>query len=226
MTQVRAAYNADKRALVERVQELESALRQRDFDKQEQEAKLALLEQSAGQYRNEINFWNGKCSTLRRDVEYQERHLLRYKDENAKLLNENDYLKVRVDNMEREVQLLRRQVSGLQEDNDRINRMYQVVEREAVFSTATAGTTRGLLQQENVPVNLSYAGPSSEIDNKPTLRVGGGLAAGAGKWKVIEDDNFAISQSTGNFSHNQFYPTMASGNAAAGGSTIKRNENY
>ena len=145
MSQVRAAYNADKRALVERVQELESALRQRDFDKQEQEAKLALLDQSGAQYRNEINFWNGKCSTHRRDVEYQERHLLRYKDENAKLMNENDYLKVRVDNMEREVQLLRRQVSGLQEDNDRINRMYQVVEREAVFSTATAGTTRGLL---------------------------------------------------------------------------------
>lgn len=44
MIQVRAAYNADKRALVERVQELESALRQRDFDKQEQEAKLSLLE--------------------------------------------------------------------------------------------------------------------------------------------------------------------------------------
>ncbi len=102
-------------------------------------------------------------------------------------MNENDYLKVRVDNMDREVQLLRRQVSGLQEDNDRINRMYQVVEREAVFSTATAGTTRGLLQQENVPVNLSYGGDN---ENKPTLRVGGGVA---GKWKVIEDDNFAIS---------------------------------
>jgi hypothetical protein len=47
MTQVRAAYNADKRALVERVQELESALRQRGFDRQETEAKVTLLEQSA-----------------------------------------------------------------------------------------------------------------------------------------------------------------------------------
>jgi hypothetical protein len=33
MIQVRAAYNADKRALTERIQELESVLRQRDFDK-------------------------------------------------------------------------------------------------------------------------------------------------------------------------------------------------
>jgi len=108
MTQVRAAYNADKRALSERIQELESALRQREFDRQELEAKVNLLEQSAGQYRNEINFWNGKCSTLRRDVEYQERHLQRYKDENTKLINETDYLKVRAENMEREVTLLRR----------------------------------------------------------------------------------------------------------------------
>ena len=54
------------------------------------------------------------------------------------MINENDYLKVRVENMDREVQLLRRQISGLQEDNDRINRMYQVVEREAVFSATTS----------------------------------------------------------------------------------------
>ena len=147
MGQVRAAYNADKRALTERIQELESVIRQRDFDRQELEAKANLLEQSAGQYRNEINFWNGKCSTLRRDVEYQERHLQRYKDENTKLINESDYLRVRAENLDREVTLLRRQVSGLQEDNDRINRMYQVVEREAVFNVS------GKLNQENMPAN-------------------------------------------------------------------------
>jgi hypothetical protein len=33
MSQVRAAYNADKHALVERIEELESALRQRDLDR-------------------------------------------------------------------------------------------------------------------------------------------------------------------------------------------------
>jgi len=75
MSQVRAAYNADKRALVERIQELESTLREREFAHNELNSKVQLLEQSAAQYRNEINFWNGKCSTLRRDVEYQERHL-------------------------------------------------------------------------------------------------------------------------------------------------------
>jgi chromosome segregation ATPase len=67
---VRAAYNADKRALSERIQELESQIRKKDYDIQDLEAKIGLLEQSAGQYRDEINFWNGKCQNLRRDVEY------------------------------------------------------------------------------------------------------------------------------------------------------------
>lgn len=108
MNQVRAAYNADKRALSERISELEEAVSQREVDRQQLEARIELLEQSAAQYRNEINFWNGKCSTLRRDVEYQERHAARLKDENAKHLGENDYLRVRAENMEREVQVLRR----------------------------------------------------------------------------------------------------------------------
>ena len=84
----------------------------------------------------------------------------RYKDENTKMINENDYLRVRAENLEREVTLLRRQVSGLQEDNDRINRMYQVVEREAVF------TASGKLNQENIPIigngNLSYRSQPAE----------------------------------------------------------------
>ena len=37
---------------------------------------------------------------MRRDVEYQERHLQRYKDENTKLINECDYLRVRAENLE------------------------------------------------------------------------------------------------------------------------------
>jgi hypothetical protein len=40
MSQVRAAYNADKRALVERIQELESSIRERDFARQELESKV------------------------------------------------------------------------------------------------------------------------------------------------------------------------------------------
>lgn len=75
MAQIRAAYNSDKRALQERIAELEAQNAQSSLNHQDLVQKLSLLEQSTVQYRNEINFWNGKCSTLRRDVEYQERHL-------------------------------------------------------------------------------------------------------------------------------------------------------
>ena len=47
------------------------------------------------------------------------------------------------------------------------------------------------------------------------MRNGGNAAAGGGKWKVVEDDNFALS--TGNFSQNNFYPTAATHNMAIGG---------
>lgn len=139
-----------------------------------------MLEQSAEQTRNELNFWNGKVSTLRRDFEFQERHLARYKEEGSRLVNDNDYLKVRAENLDREVNLLRRQVTGLQEDNERINRMYQIVERDAVFTT----THR---HQENI--NSSN---QSVDDNRATLRVGG-ASVGQSKWKIVDDDNYVSS---------------------------------
>ena len=61
------------------------------------------MDQSAVQYRNEINFWNGKCSLLRRDLDYQEKFVNKFKEENVKLYNENEYLKIKVENGDREV---------------------------------------------------------------------------------------------------------------------------
>lgn len=89
--------------------------------------------------------------------------------------------------------------------------MYQVVEREATFTTGTR------TQQENIQLagNLSYRSG----EDKMTMRNAGG--ANGGKWKVVEDDNFAIS--TGNFSQNQFYPTAAT-NHMLGQTTIRRED--
>ena len=44
MSQVRAAYNADKSALIERIKELESAMAERETVRLEVETKLGLLE--------------------------------------------------------------------------------------------------------------------------------------------------------------------------------------
>ena len=129
-------------------------------------------------------------------------------------MNESDYLKVRVENLDREVHLLRRQVSGLQEDNERINRMYQIVEREATFTTGIRTQ-----QQENVQLAGNLSSFRSG-DERTTLR--NGVPVAGGKWKVIEDDNFAVS--TGNLSQgNQFYPTAATNNII-GQTTIRRED--
>lgn len=76
------------------------------------------------QFKGEINFLNGKCTTLKRDLEYQERYVQKYKDENFKIGDENDLLKQQMNLKLNEQHILKKQVSGLQEDNDRINRMY------------------------------------------------------------------------------------------------------
>ena len=52
-----------------------------------------MTELSSSQYRDEINFWNGKCTTLKRDLEYQERYVHKYKEENDKLVQENELMK-------------------------------------------------------------------------------------------------------------------------------------
>lgn len=66
-----------------------------------------------GQLKNEVNFLNGKCSTLKRDLEYQERYVEKYKEENAKLMEEVELLRLQQDQSERESHLLRKQVNGL-----------------------------------------------------------------------------------------------------------------
>jgi hypothetical protein len=48
---------------------------------------------SVTQYKNEINYLHGKCTTLKRDLEYQERYSEKYKDDNLKLLDENTLIK-------------------------------------------------------------------------------------------------------------------------------------
>ena len=67
---VKGAYNADKKMLIDRIAELEAEVRKREERLQQAEQKLERMEQQATQFKNEINFLNGKCSTLKRDLEY------------------------------------------------------------------------------------------------------------------------------------------------------------
>jgi len=73
-TSLRAAYNADREAFVDKVKKLQREIEIKEIELKQKEEKERLSKQDIEAHRNEINFWNGKCSTLKRDLEYFERY--------------------------------------------------------------------------------------------------------------------------------------------------------
>lgn len=68
---MRAAYNADKSALSQRVQELEKALKAKDTYYNELAKRLDQADLNDNAQRSELNFWQGNLSTMRRDMDMQ-----------------------------------------------------------------------------------------------------------------------------------------------------------
>ena len=116
---------------MDRIEELESNEKSGKTQVCELEHQIHLQEVSVVQYKNEINYLHGKVSNLKRDLEYQEKYSEKYRAENIKLVDEQSLVKQQMELKEKELQLFRKQINGLEEDNERINRLYKVVEREA-----------------------------------------------------------------------------------------------
>lgn len=93
--------------------------------------KIKFMENGQTEKTNEINYWNGKCATMKRDLEYNERFMQKFKEDSDHAQKELHFVQAQMQVKEKECDLLKQQINGLNEDNDRINRMYQVVEREA-----------------------------------------------------------------------------------------------
>jgi len=55
--------------LMEKIDDLEAKLSNRMREIQSQQQKVHMLTQSESSLKNELNFWNGKVTTLRRDTE-------------------------------------------------------------------------------------------------------------------------------------------------------------
>ena len=64
-----------------------------------------MLCQAENSQKNELNFWNGKVSTLRRDLEYQQTFSENIQKENRKLQADADNLKRIHDLQEKELNL-------------------------------------------------------------------------------------------------------------------------
>ena len=91
---MRAAYNADRNALTERMMKLEQDLKSKQSENSEINRRLAMTEQNDSHQRNELNFWNGKVTNMRRDLDFQQEF-------NTKLAEENQQLKLDVDNLKK-----------------------------------------------------------------------------------------------------------------------------
>ena len=61
---------ADKKLLQDKIDDLERKLTHRLKNAQSMEQKIHMQLQSENSHKNELNFWNGKVMTLKRDLEY------------------------------------------------------------------------------------------------------------------------------------------------------------
>ena len=80
--------------------------------------------QAENSHKNELNFWNGKVMTLKRDLEYTQQFGEKMQDENRKLQADVDNLTRLMEMKEKTLALAKKEAAGLQEDNERLNRMY------------------------------------------------------------------------------------------------------
>lgn len=82
---LKSAFNADKQMLMEKIDDLEAKLSNRMREIQSQQQKIHMLTQSETSLKNELNFWNGKVTTLRRDAESLQTFAENMQAENRKL---------------------------------------------------------------------------------------------------------------------------------------------
>lgn len=132
---LRAAFNADKKALHERNQQLEKSLKQKDDLYRELERRLSLAGENDNQQRGELNYWNGKVANMKRDLDFQQTFSEKLVSDNKNLQKDIDNLKRHLEMKDKDQSLLKRQIGGLQEDNERIARMYQLVNSSPASST-------------------------------------------------------------------------------------------
>ena len=65
---------------------------------------------------------------MKRDMDFQHDFNAKMADENRQLVDDIDALKRHLDMKDKEQNILKMQIKGLQEDNERIARMYQLVQ--------------------------------------------------------------------------------------------------
>lgn len=187
---------------------LEKDLESKQSENSEINRRLAMTEQNDSHQRNELNFWNGKVTNMRRDLDFQQEFNTKLAEENKQLKLDVDNLKKHLELKDKEQSLLTRQIRGLHEDNERIANMYQMVKdlKTAAHENQEAEVV--------APTAEAYAAKKLEDRRAQNAKKG---------WQTVEDDGFGGSFAT--FSGNS--ATMRNNdqnNKFDQKATVKRNE--
>ena len=100
--ELRAAFNADKNAMQQRVHQLEVNIKEKDNAQRDVNRRVTLMEQNDSQQRNELNFWNGKVTNMKRDLDFQQDFNVKLADENQQLRTDVECLKTHLEMRDKE----------------------------------------------------------------------------------------------------------------------------
>ena len=110
---MRLAFDADKDAMQERIRLLEQSLKDKEQAQSEVQRRVANMEQNDQVQRSELNFWDGKVTKMRRDLDFQQQFNANLAIENRKLMEDMDNLKKHLQMKDKEQSLFVRQIQGL-----------------------------------------------------------------------------------------------------------------
>ena len=102
MNNLKAAYSADKSIFISKIEELEKQIKEQTNAEDQLKSHMKNQELSGAGQKSEINFLNGKCQTLQRDLEYAEKFNEQCKGENERLKAENETLRTSASLQEKE----------------------------------------------------------------------------------------------------------------------------
>lgn len=167
-----------------------------------------MFSQSENSQKNELNFWNGKVATLRRDLEYQQVFAEKMQEDNRKLQEDVDNLKRVLDNKEKHLQLATKEAGGLKEDNERLNRMYQLMQKEA-FNNVERLKKQDEFKRGFQPLRQDKPRSPVAIQQPPAAQK---KTQQQNMWQVV-DDGFGSSRELSNITYNvlsdqEHHPTM------------------
>lgn len=93
----------------EKISDLETKLTNRTTEIKSLENKIHMLLQSENSNKNEMNFWNGKVQTLKRDLDFQHSFSEKMQEENTKLQEDVDNLNYMLSQKEKDLNLAQRE---------------------------------------------------------------------------------------------------------------------